>query len=240
MMKQAWRSYWASLHPRYLRKAYDNGALFPLLYWFVIYPVIMSLVNDDSAEIYNVMALMFMRMIPFMVMEWSNINSKYLMPKAMFLSPMKEQERMEYINYVLFIKIGMSVFLGVCIEVVWGIFTGFHIGKVLIVVLTSLSFGVATYISTKKKWENTLVIFLAIMTMAFIAFLEIGAEESLATFCNWTMVLAVIMLPILNILIIRKKYQETIKFAGIYEVAYKIEGKVEPKEVKFDLFAKKE
>lgn len=239
MMKQAWRSYWDSLHPRYLRKAYDNGVLFPLLYWFVIYPVIMSLVND-SAEIYNVMALMFMRMIPFMIMGWSNINSKYLMPKVMYLSPIKEQERMEYINHVLLIKIGMSVLLGVCIEVVWGIFTGFHIGKVVIAVWTNLSIGAAHYLSGKKRGINVLVITIAFMLMAFIAFLEIGAEESLAIFCNWTIAFAMIILPVLNILIIRKKYKETITVASNYEVAFKVEGKVEPKQVKFDLFAKKE
>lgn len=239
MLKQAWRSYLASLHPRYLRKAYDNGAIFPLIYWFVIYPLIMNAVSDNI-EFYNVMALMFMRMIPFMIMEWSNINSKYLMPKAMYLSPMKAQERDEYIKNVLFIKIGASVLLGICIEVIWGIFTGFHIGKVLIMVLANLSIGVAHLISVKKKGINFGAMVIALLIMAFIAFLEIGAEESLATFCNYFMVIAAIILPILDIRIIQKKYQATIVHAGDYEVAFKVEGKVEPQQVKFDLFAKKE
>jgi len=38
--------------------------------------------------------------------------------------------------------------------------------------------------------------------------------------------------------IIRKKYHATIALAGEYELAFKIEGKVEPKQVKFELFAK--
>lgn len=239
MLKQAWRSYLASLHPRYLRKAYDNGAIFPLIYWFVIYPLIMNAVSDNI-EFYNVMALMFMRMIPFMIMEWSNINSKYLMPKAMYLSPMKAQERDEYIKNVLFIKIGASVLLGICIEVVWGIFTGFHIGKVLIMVLANLSIGVVHLISVKRKGINLWAMVIAILIMAFIAFLEIGAEESLAAFCNYFVVIAAIILPILDIRIIQKKYQATIVHAGDYEVAFKVEGKVEPQQVKFDLFAKKE
>ena len=41
-------------------------------------------------------------------------------------------------------------------------------------------------------------------------------------------------------MIIRKKYLATIALAGEYEVAFKIEGKVEPQQVKFDMFAKKE
>ena len=162
------------------------------------------------------------------------------MPKAMYVSPMKEQERMEYINYVLLIKIGMTVFVGLCIEIVWGIFTGFHIGKVLIVMLTSLSFGVASYISTKKRWYNALAMFFAIVVMAFIAFLEVGAEESLAIFCKWVIAISVIILPVLVVLIIRKNYNATVAQASNYEIAFKVEGKVEPKQVTFDLFAKKE
>lgn len=239
MLKQAWRSYLASLHPRNLRKAYDKGAIFPILYWFVIYPLIMNAITDNE-EIYNIMALMFMRMIPLMIMGWSDINSKYLMSKAMYLSPMKEQERKEYINYVLFIKIGISSLLGMCIEVVWGSFTGFHIGKMIVIVLANLSIGVAAYISGKKQGTNIWVFVLAILTMAFISMLEIGTEGSLTIFANWFIVIAVIFLVVLDIVIIRKKYQMTISLAGEYEEAYKVEGKVELKPVKFDLFAKKE
>lgn len=239
MFKQAWRSYWASLHPRYLRKAYDNGAIFGLIYWFVIYPIIMNAVSDNL-EFYDVMALMFMRMLPFIIMEWSNIGSKYLMPKRMYLSPIKEQERKEYINYVIFIKIGVSMLLGMCIEVVWGIITEFHISKVIIIVLMNLSIGIANYIGTEKKGFNIFVITMVIIVMALIAFLEVGADETLAVFCKWVIAIAIIALPVLDILIVRRGYQDTITLAGEYEVAFKIEGKVEPRQVKFELFAKKE
>ena len=47
MLKQAWRSYLASLHPRYLRKAYDEGKLFWLLYWLIIYPTMMRFATDS-------------------------------------------------------------------------------------------------------------------------------------------------------------------------------------------------
>lgn len=239
MFKQAWRSYIASLHPRYLRKAYDNGAIFGLIYWFVIYPIIMNAVTGN-VEFYDVMALMFMRMIPSLIMAWSNINSKFLMPKAMYLAPMKEQDREEFIRNVLLVKIGVSVLLGVCIEVVWGIFTGFRMGKVIIMLLVNLSIGVANYIATKKKGLNYFVIIIGIIIMVFIAFLEIGTEGSLTGFCKWFIALATVVLPVLDIILIQKKYQPTIALAGEYELAFKVEGKVEPKQVKFDLFAKKE
>lgn len=238
MLKQAWRSYLASLHPRYLRKAYDMGSLFMFIYWFGIYPLIMSAVSD-TVEFYTVMGHIFMRLIPFMIARWSNIGSKYLMPKAMFLSPMKEQERKEYINRVLLIKIGMMVSLGICIEIIWGIFTGFHMGKVILMMLVNLSIGIATYISTEKKGINIFVISMEIFTMMFIVFLEVGTEGTLTAFCNWFILITAIVIPIIDIVIIRKKYTATIALVCDYEQAFKIEGKVEPRQVTFNLFEKK-
>jgi len=237
MMKQAWRSYLASLHPRYLRKAYDKGGLFMLIYWFVIYPLIMN-ATTDNLDYYVVMAYMLMRMSPFLIMNWSSIGSKYLMPKVMYLSPMKGQEREEYIKNVLLIKIGVSVILGLCIEVIWGLFTGFHIAKVIVIVFVDLSIGVAHLISDKNKGTNTFAEVMAVLIIVFIAFLEVGTEGSLTVFCNWFIAVGVMLLLILDIVIIRKKYHATIALAGEYELAFKIEGKVEPKQVKFELFAK--
>ena len=245
MLKQAWRSYWASLHPRYLRKAYDSGVMFQIIYWLVIYPTIMGLVNKNSHEMYAVMAHGFVRIIPFFIMAWSDINSKYLMPKVMYLSPMKEQDREEYIKNVLFVKIGMTVFLGLCIEVIWGLCTGFDLRKVLVMGTMNLSMGVATYISQqalKKKnhWLNNIVILCVIIAIFSVAILEVGAEKSLAIFLNWFILIATTGLLIIDIWIVRNDYQTTVVHASEYELAFKVLGKVEPKEVKFDLFEKKE
>ena len=239
MFKQAWRSYLASLHPRNIRKAYDKGMIFPLIYWFVIYPLIMN-ATTDNIDYYNVMALMLMRMIPSIVLGWSACGSKYLMSKAVYLSPMKMNERKEYIKNVLLIKIGTTVFLGMCIEVVWEFFTGFHIGKMLVIMLANLTIGIAYLVTGEKKEGNIFSKVMAILLMVAIAFVEVGTEGSLTTINNVFIVIAVIILPVVNIIIVRKKYDATIAFAGNYELAFKIEGKVNPQQVKFDLFAKKE
>ena len=79
-----------------------------------------------------------------------------------------------------------------------------------------------------------------IMVMVSIGILEIGAEESLAIFCNWFIVIVTLVLLALDILIVCTEYKATIALVGDYELAFKVQGKVEPVEVKFDLFAKKE
>ena len=237
MLKQAWRSYLASLHPRNLRKAYDKGGLFILIYWFVIYPLIMNAVTDDI-DYYYVTVYMCIRMIPFLVIGWSNIGSKYLMPKVMYLSPMKEQEREEYIKNVLLIKIGVSMLLALCIELIWGYFTGFHIAKVIVVVFVNLSIGVADLITVNEKDTNLFAVIFAVVVIIAIVFLEVGTEGSLTLVCNGFIAIGVVVLFILDIIIIRKKYNATIALAGDYEHAFRIEGKVEPTQVKFELFAK--
>lgn len=259
MMKQAWRSYLASLHPRNLRKAYDEGKLFWLLYWLIIYPTMMRFATD-SLEAYEVIHLVVFRIIPYLLMGWSNINSKYLMSKMMYICPIKEEARQEYIKYVLFIKIGVSLLLSILIEGIYSIFYGFSIIKILIMVVMIFSIGIATYISletfgkmdkktytivkdktdnTKHHWLNNLVLIAALMVIGAVSILDVGAEESLALCCNVFIVAMTILLIIMDVIMVRGEYKATVALAGDYELSFRILGKVE-KQVKFDLFQKKE
>ena len=151
MWKQAWRSYVTSLHPRNLRKAYDDGKLFWLLYWLIIYPTIIRLGNNESLEIYEAIYLTAFRFLPWCLMEWSDIGSKFLMTKMMFLSPMKEEERKEYMNCVLCVKIGVSLICSVLIDVICSLFYGFSTLKMMILLVMILSIGIAKYISLEAK-----------------------------------------------------------------------------------------
>lgn len=259
MFKQAWRSYLASLHPRYLRKAYDEGKLFWVLYWLVIYPTIMSCVSDNP-EIFEVIYLTMFRFTPFFLMAWSDIGSKYLMTKMMFLSPMKEEERKEYIKCVLFIKIGVSLLLGIFVEVMISIFYPFSMLRVVVLAIMNISIGIATYISldafgkmdkkiyaivkekvttTKGRWMNTFITFFAMVVAALVSILDIGAEAGLAIFCKIFIGVMTILFMGLDVKIVCSHYKATIALAGDYELSFHILGKVE-KKVKFDMFEKKE
>ena len=97
MMKQAWRSYLASLHPRNIKKLRESAAYA----WFYIIMLFMyaiiSLLQDNGYA--DLICLAAVRMLlPLGLMGWSNLGSKYLMPKVMFLCPMKEEERREKVN----------------------------------------------------------------------------------------------------------------------------------------------
>ena len=258
MFKQAFQSYLASLHPRNLRKAYDEGKLFWILYWLIIYPNLMRFATGES-EIYEVVYLLMIRLIPWGLMAWSSIGSKFLMTKMMFLTPIKEEERNEYIRCALFIKIGVSVLCSVFIEIICGIFYGMSLLRIIVLAIMNLSLGIATYISldvmgkmdekiydiikdrlsnTKVRWVNTLAIFLASVALAFVSVIDIGAEANLELFGKIYVGITIIFLIVLDIIIVRSQFKATIALAGNYELAFRILGKVE-KPVKFDMFEKK-
>lgn len=242
MLKQAWSGYLTSLHPRYLRKAYDEGRLFGLFYWVIIYPIIMQAVTGQE-EYYDIGFVVTIRLLPFGISMWSDMGSKYLMPKLMFLSPMKETERREYVNHVVFIKIGMTVFYSICGELLLSIFYDFNIFRILIIVFMNFSLALAIYISAetsdKKYRVNDIVKVGSGLTIIAIALLTLGATESLASFLKIVIIITTIAVVIMDIIIILKEYKGTIIHAGNYEMAFRIPAK-EDKQVKFDLFQKKE
>ena len=257
MLKQAWHSYLASLHPRYLRKAYDEGKLFWIFYWMIIYPVMMQAITGQE-EYYDIGFLVMTRLFPFMFMMWSDVSSKYLMPKAMFLSPMKE-ERKEYIDHVIFFKVGMTVIYSICIELFLRLFYSFHIWRLVIVAFMNFSLALASYISLdalgkidentysilkekvgnrKLHWLNNIVKTCSGATIIIIAMLSMEISEGVIFFFEILIPIITIAVVILDIIIVRTEYKATLTLASNYELANKIIVK-EEKAVKFDLFANK-
>lgn len=260
MLKQAFRSYLSALHPRNIKKL-NNGNGFWSIYFLFIYPMLMTLTQGD--EFMKAFWFMMVKMAPFGLMLWSNVESKFLMPKAMFLCPMKKEERKEYINYVLLIKIGVSILVGIVIELIWSIFYGFHLQLILAMAFANFSLGIATYIcidelgrndqnvplakrdkkgNSKRAWMNVVLMILGIL---FIAGVQVEDLISGITFPNGIdldVVLVVIFLVlflILDIRIIVTQYESTIESAGNYENAFRILGKVPTVDnVEFDLFKK--
>ena len=258
MLKQAWHGYLASLHPRYLRKAYDDGKLFWIFYGIVIYPVMMQVITGQE-EYYDISFLVMTRLFPFMFMMWSDIGSKYLMPKAMFLSPMKEEERKEYINHVIFIKVGMTVIYSICVELFLGLFYSFYIWRFVIITFMNFSLALSSYIFidsmgkidektysiVKEKagnknlhWLNKIVEICSSATIIMIALLSMEISEGVIFFFEILIPIITIVVMILDIIIVLSEYKATLALASNYELANKLIVK-EEKAVKFDLFANK-
>jgi hypothetical protein len=261
MMKQAFRSYLASLHSGNLKKLRESAVyLWTYMVLLFVYGSV-ALVQDNG---YGDLACSFVLRVlfPLALMFWSDLGSKYLMPKAMFLCPMKEEERKEYIKCVLVVKIGAMVLSSFCVELIWSIFYGFRFWEILLVPFLFFLFGIAQYAGCGVKrdekgqipnhvedkygnkipvWMNAMLMICVFVALVFITgydleILEMGNTKDafvVLVFGGTSLAFAVLF----AYLIAKRQFKYTIQQSGDYEFQFDIKGKVEsPK--KYDLFAK--
>ena len=183
-----------------------------------------------------------------MLMAWSNISSKFLMSKAMFLCPMKRKERSTYINCVLLFKIGIPVVLGVAIELIWSLFFGFKPWQILTIAFTHFSIGIASYLCFEGKGKNDQNINFArkdksgnirwawvnIVALVWGVIVLVCMEiADMTSAMSWDSAViiggSVIMLLVCDIWIIKTQYHDTIEQAGDYELTFRVLCKVKGK-----------
>ncbi len=256
MLKQAFRSYLSAIHPRNIKKIKENGNWFWVIYFSIIYPTLMGATNPNFGRI---MLFTMVKMIPFFLMGWSNISSKFLMSKAMYLCPMKQEERKEYINCVLFIKIGFPVLIGIIVELIWSIFHGFYLWQIITIAFIHFSIGIATYIcldapdkndqrisfARKDKkgrwrwaWMNIILLVWAVFLLAGFELIDMTEDMDLGSLI--VMGISLVAFVIFDITIIVTQYRRTIELAGDYELNFKVLSKVPTSEdVEFDIFKNK-
>lgn len=246
MLKQAWRSYLASIHPRNIKKAKEKGYLFTSFFWFFVYPSIIA--ANQEEEMAEVILMSAFRFMPFLMLAWSNGNSPFLMSKAMFLAPLKENERRAYVKAGLVIRIGMSVVLSLVIETILSIFYGMNVFRFCVLVFTHFTLVIAFHISFSQPhgkgktssqihWVNIMTIIFAIFGVYACSILDVGAEASLAIFCKVLIGIMVAGYIVFDYIVIRKGFDATVALAGNYELTFRIERKVE-KTVNFSVFSK--
>ncbi len=251
MLKQACRSYLASLHPRNIKKVKSTNA-FWLVYWIFVWPGLMGSTNEEvGADLFYLST----KMIPFLIMTWSNISSRYLMTKQMFIAPMKKEDREKYVNYVLYLKIGFPVCIGFLMEMMYSCLLGFNWYRTFVQIFIYLSVGIAMYVCIdgtgwadrnitwgrrgadgKMKWAfmNMTTFVWGLLALAGLEANDIPAQMDILA--NILVNGGLLVFAIFNILIIRNQYKDVIEHASNYEASFRILGKVP--EVKYDLFAK--
>ena len=153
MLKQAWRSYLASLHPRNYKKMKDYNWFF-WIYWFVVNPIINDF--DHSGEAARQIWFYIANLTPYVIMWWSNLDQKLAMPKLMYLLPMKKPQQAEYIRDLLFIKICFPTTIGLVLQIIKGVIYEFEPYRILVCTIALLSFGIGKYVcsSLRSKFDR--------------------------------------------------------------------------------------
>lgn len=262
MMKQAFRSYLASIHPKNIKKMREKNTLLWIYLIIGIANILPALLLEDSPQKWT-MSYVFL-LFPMFFMGWSDLSSKYLISKPMFLCPMKREEREEYIRCVLICKIGGGVVFGFLVYLIWSIDYGFQIWRMVELLFLYLSAGIYLYMGYEREakagqktstivydikgnkiypWiSDVLVIatFLAIGVYGFLDFKpELFLSEKVYPFYVVGVSVLLLVIAILDIIIVKRQLPYVTEKVGDYEKNFKIvqEKKVAPQ--KYDLFAKK-
>lgn len=248
MMKQAWKSYLASLHPRNIKKLKNQqpSGFFMAFYWVIVYPLFFMDRGNDVVQSGVKIAYFIIRMLPLMLLEWSNMVDKLYVPKAMYFTPMKSEEREAYVKSLLAIKIAVPAIFAFVIEMVAGYFLNYSALQALLIVFLYITIGIATYVCSdlvnkhkrhiamavrdkngepKDAWLN---IFTFIGSILLLIGLEItdmanGVNFNVGSVAESVMIYGVLIgLLIADIAILKTRYTASIKDCCSYEVAFKI------------------
>ena len=262
MMKQAFRSYLASIHPRNIKKLKENNILLWIYLFIGIVNILTALLLEDSPQKWT-MSYVFL-LFPLFFMGWSDLNSKYLMSKLMFLCPMKKEEREEYIRCVLICKIGGGVVFGFLIYLIWSIDYGFQIWRMVELLFLDASAGIYFYMrfecETKAGQEISWIVYdksgkriypWISNVLGFAIFLAIGAyglqdvkpefflSEKVYPIYVVGVSVMLLVIAILDIIIVKRQFSYAIEKIGDYEKNFKIMQAKKIAHQKYDMFEKK-
>ncbi len=244
MLKQAWRSYLASLHPRNY-KYIKNGAFFGMWFYFmVISPIIND--YDHSGEAVEQLWFYAVNLTPYLIMWWSNLEHKLSMPKQIYLLPMKAPQRAEYVRNLLYIKIGFPALVGVILHIIRGFIYEMEPLRILSCAIAMVSFGIGMYVCSslrskfdryiryavrgedgmgKDAWLNWMCMIYSAVYHFIASGVEVEQGGSILVSVLWYVVpLALII--IMDITIIRTRFLWTVVDTCNYEEHFNVLGKV--------------
>lgn len=237
MMRQAFQSYLATLHPRKSGKYKENPRYF--VHAFIslcIFIWILEWIN---------MWIVVSKAIPLFLIKWSNLQIGSNMGKAMLLCPMTKESRKEYMNFIIGFKIGCPVVLEMLIEMMWSMIYGFDIRRFLLMVIIYTSYGIAETIhidvidkidhrilpgkkdatgNVKWAWLNFLVGFISLVLVLNYGLTELESMEG--QFYAIVTSIGSALLIIMDIIIICTQYKDMVEEATDYELAFHIPGRL--------------
>ena len=232
MFKQAWSTYWNSYNPKKLK--IDNSRVQPIHFFWVIYFIV-------TAQNSEVRFYLIAKLVPLALMLLNNTVRKLYMPKAIYLSPMGEEGRKEYINSLLMLKIGVPSIVNILLHIMYCVMYEFNLSMLLASAFAQLSLGIGMYVCCEMRSKFDRYIRYAVpgkdgtgkdawlnyscMVLGMIVSIFCGIEANRIGVFIFDMAMLVILL-IMDIVILKTRYQVTVEYVCNYEEAYNVLGKV--------------
>lgn len=233
MFKQAWSTYWKSYNPKKFGK--NNNKMSPFEFGWWAYFIFIG-IQETEVEAYIVI-----KVIPLVLMLWNNFAAKFYMPKAIYLSPMGEEGCKKYINALLLMKIGIPTVINMVLHIVYAVFYEFNLFAFVSSAFAQLSLGIGMYVCCEMRSKYDRYIRYAVpgkdgtgkdawlnyfcMIFAMIASVFCGIEANRIGILIFDITLLAILL-IMDIAILKTRYQVTVDYICDYEESRNILGKV--------------
>lgn len=237
MLKQAFRSYLTTLHPRSRRKRKVESKDF--IRTFIIVWIFWWVFSDVT------IFWLIIRATPLFLIQWTNLGIGTYMGKAMLLCPMRQETRKKYINYMIGLKIGCPVVLGFLLEFIWSMVYGFDICRSFVLLISYISYGIAENIhihcidkmdnrvlkakkdtegNVKWSWLNFSVSFVVLFMVINYGLTEIEGIQG--QFYKITTLIGSVYLMIMDTVIFCTQYKDMLDEVTDYELAFYIPGRL--------------
>lgn len=232
MFKQAWSTYWKSFNPKNYK--IDNSKIQPVDFFWLFWCFI-GIQNSES-KFY-----LIAKLVPLFLMLMNNIVGKLYMPKAIYLTPMGEEGRKKYINSLLLLKIGVPTIVNILLHIMYSVLYEFNLFACLASVFAQISLGIGMYVCCEMRSKFDRYIRYAIpgkdgtgkdawlnyfcMIFGMLASVFCGIEANRIGVFIFDIAMLVILL-IMDIAILKSRYQITIEYVCNYEEAFNVLGKV--------------
>lgn len=246
MWKQAWKSYTASLHPRNYKKIKDAARTFVWMYWLVWNPILNDF--DRTGESVEQIWFYIANVTPYVLMCWSDLSGRLPITKQMYLLPMSWADKKIYVQNLLLIKIAFPVMMGVILQIIRGCIYKIEPFRIFACMMAVVSWAIGKYVCStlRSKFDREIkyavkgddgtgkdaVLNWACMVYAAVfhfiaAGVEIGFAEIEPLWCRALSLLAPMsVMIIMDIAIIKTRYENTLIDAWNYEEAFHVLGKV--------------
>ena len=246
MWKHAWRSYTASLHPRNYKKIKDATWSFLWLYWLVVNPILNDF--DHTGEAAEQIWFYIANVTPYILMWWSDLSGRLPATRQMYLLPMNWADKKMYTKNLLYLKIAFPVFVGFVLQIIRGFLYKIEPLRIFACMTAVISFAIGKYVCStmRSKFDrqikyavmgedgtgkDAVLNWLCMIYAAVYHFIAAGIEiDYVKSEFSWSdavfpFVLISIMI-VMDIAIIKTRYENTLIDVWNYEEAFRVIGKV--------------
>ena len=224
MFKQAIITYVKAFRWENLKKINHHGNAVLGVFFFTLYPAILDLISKNDTSMY----VMTIPLTPILLIVYAEMLMQFMVSKEIFLVPMQDKERRQYVNALVGIKLLVPTVFGALLLLLWkGVFDRRWI-EVLALVFVFLSAEIGAAIRSKGKKYTALNYFnFSISALVFI--FMVGVENIDYELYGAGMyvypVIGIGVLMILDIMIFVKQYRGYVEKICDYEKMFQISRK---------------